>query len=317
MTLGLLDWFCERFEFLTWGRKTKELSGWLEIPVEELREVNLSYSKFSIPKKSGATRTIHSPNPRLKNIQRTILRKLLAGLRSHEAAVGFEKGKSIVTGARQHVGKTLVLHFDIVDFFPNTNSQTVYQYFRKIGWSRASANLLTRIVTHQGALPQGAPTSPRLSNLVNFLMDQRLSTLAASVDGTYTRYADDITISFDDDWFDLEAFISMVFAAIYQQGYQPHFGKKMKIRRRNKRQTVNGLVVNEKVNLPRERRRWLRAVKHRAKAHWRWSEDGEPDQPSVDFAAAGSIKRPTISQDEFAGWLAFEKMIAIQGTEEP
>ena len=91
MTLGLLDWFCERFEFLTWGRKTKELSGWLEIPVKELREVSLSYDKFSIPKKSGATRTIHSPNPRLKNIQRTILRKLLPGLRCHEAAVGFEK----------------------------------------------------------------------------------------------------------------------------------------------------------------------------------------------------------------------------------
>ena len=283
--------------------------------MKELREVSLSYSKFSIPKKSGAARTIHSPNPQLKKIQRTILRKLLAGLRSHEAAVGFEKGKSIVTGARQHVGKMFVLHFDIVDFFPNTNSRTVYHYFRKIGWSRAAANLLTRIVTHQAALPQGAPTSPRLSNLVNFLLDARLSQLAASVDGTYTRYADDITISFDDDWFDLEAFISSVFATIYQQGYQPHFGRKMKIRRRNKRQTVNGLVVNEKVNLPRDRRRWLRAVKHRAKTHWRWSEDGQPDQQPMDFSAVGSTKRPTISQDEFAGWLAFEQMIAVQSHE--
>ena len=182
----LLDWFFNTFEFLTRGNSTRELEQWLDVPVKQLRATDLGYSTFDIKKRSGKTRKIDSPNPNLKALQRTILRKLLQGLKVHESAVGFEKGKSIVTAAKQHVDKQIVLNFDIVDFFPSISDLQIKQYFRAIGWNLASANLLTRLVTYKGRLPQGAPTSPRLSNLVNYGMDYRLKSYVAQFDGAYT-----------------------------------------------------------------------------------------------------------------------------------
>ena len=266
-----------------------------------------SYEEFTIPKKSGGVRRIQAPSSELKKAQRCILRRLLAGLKSHDAAVGFEQGKSIVTGARQHTGKAFVLRFDIIDFFPSTSRTRVYNYFRRIGWNRRVAKLLCRLVTHENSLPQGAPTSPRLSNLINYLMDHCLKQFVARYEGTYTRYADDITISFSDPDCDLEEIIDGVFQYIRWNGYRPHLGKKLKISRRRQRQSVNGLVVNETVNLPRERRRWLRSVKHRAQAHWNLYEASRPDDTSHL-----SSPEPSISLSEFKGWLALEKMIRDQ-----
>ena len=246
------------------------------------------------------------PSQSLKKIQRRILRRLLAGLKAHTAAVGFEKGKSIVTGARQHTGKAVVLRFDIVDFFPSTSRTRVYKYFRCIGWNRRVAKLLCRLVTHENSLPQGAPTSPRLSNLVNYSMDHCIEKFVAQYDGTYTRYADDITVSFPDPDWDLDEIIDGVFRRIRWNGYRPHLGKKLNVSRRSQRQSVNGLVVNERVNLPRERRRWLRSVKHRAKANWNQDKTSPRDKPFK------SQPDPSISPAELKGWLALEKMIHDQ-----
>ena len=303
--MGFIDWICEKFEFLSRGKRTSELEQWLEIPIAELRAVDLTYHEFQIKKNSGKSRTIQAPNESLKKVQRTILHRLLSGLKVHPAAIGFEKGKSIVDGAKRHVGQDVVLSFDIVDFFPTISEQQVLGYFRKIGWNRSSANLLTKLVTTGGRLPQGAPTSPKLSNLVNYLMDARLTGFVEQYGGDYTRYADDITVSFPLDPRELPEITSTIMSIIFSCGYEPHYGRKLKIRRQNKRQTVTGLVVNEKVSLPRERRRWLRAVKHRAKSHWGWLEN--PEQAQTFAMATGKI--PTINRAEFEGWLAFEKMI--------
>lgn len=271
-----------------------------------LQATSLRYESFQIKKRSGKARKIDSPNPQLKSVQRTILRKLLDGLKVHESAVGFEKGKSIVDAAKQHVGKQIVLNFDIVDFFPSIDESTVYRYFRSIGWNNRSAKLLTSLVTYRGHLPQGAPTSPRLSNLVNYRMDCRIRNYVAQFDGVYTRYADDITISFTEEPYeDIHQIATTIRWIIQSCGYQPHLGRKLKIRRQNKRQTVNGLVVNEKVNMNRERRRWLRAVKHRAHSHWNWS--CESQSQNANKTSSGKI--PTINKQEFLGWLAFEQMV--------
>ena len=311
--MALSYWLANLLERFFRGRNTLELSQWLGVNREDLFAIEPAYTEFSIPKKSGGSRQIHAPNPDLKRVQRLILRRLLAALKSHPAAVGFEKGKSIVTGARQHTGKQVVLRFDIVDFFPSTTQKTVLNYFRRIGWNRRSAKLLARLVTHEQKLPQGAPTSPRLSNLVNFLMDHCIEKFVSSCDGEYTRYADDITVSFHDPDLVIEEIIDGVFMIIRRSGYRPHLGKKLNIRRRGQRQSVNGLVVNERVNLPRERRRWLRSVKHRARANWNWHGNwngNAPNQP--DEEANHSQPAPTISRSEFEGWLAFEKMIHDQ-----
>ena len=302
----MFDWIWERFEFLTRGKRTSELADWLGMPIEQLRATNLSYESFEIKKRSGKARQIDSPNPQLKFVQRVILRRLLSGLKVHEAAIGFEKGKSIVDAAKHHIGQEIVLSFDIVDFFPSISADRIHRYFRRIGWNYAVAKLLTSLVTFRGCLPQGAPTSPRLSNLVNYRMDCRLKNFVAQYDGAYTRYADDITVSFPfEPWENVHDIARTIRWIIHSCGYQPHLGNKLKIRRKNKRQTVNGLVVNQKVNLSRERRRWLRAVKHRARSHWNWTDGSNADEQSK----MSSGKIPTLNKQEFLGWLAFERMI--------
>jgi hypothetical protein len=280
------------------------------------------YRHFTIPKRSGGTRRIQAPHDDLKELQRRILHRLLARLRVHPAVHGFEPGKSIVTNASAHQGQEIVTRFDLVDFFPSTTAKRVKKYFRFIGWNRRAANVLTRLCTYEDGLPQGAPTSPRLSNLVNYRFDARLAGMAGALGAVYTRYADDITVSFpkeerDDDWvirsgqpppFDLtrcprkvnfmRAFVRRV---AEENGYRVHRRKKQSVRRSHHRQMVTGLVVNDQVNLPRQTRRWLRAVEHRARL---------AKQP-LDFLDT-TRKRPTVSPSALAGWRAFQAMILRQ-----
>jgi len=205
-----------------------------------------------------------------------------------------------VTNALPHIGQEVVVKLDIREFFPSIRAARIEQYFRKIGWNAEAALLLTKLCTHEGALPQGAPTSPRLSNLVNFKMDARLAGLAKSRRASYTRYADDMTFSFSrhevmtkvgplphDRFNDV---ISAVKVIAELEGYQLHTKKKLRIARRHDRQIVTGLVVNEKVNLPRATRRRLRAIEHNLRA-------GKPT---------------SISEAQLAGWKALRSMIATQ-----
>ncbi|MBC8874582.1 MAG: RNA-directed DNA polymerase [Planctomycetes bacterium] len=318
--MGFLSW-------LLWGRGfgLGELARWLDMDARELRRFQPEYRRFTIPKRSGGTRRILAPDDELKKLQRRILRRLLARLRAHPAAHGFERGRSIVTNARAHQGQEVVARFDLVDFFPSTSIQRVKTYFRRIGWNRRCAKILTRLCTHEGGLPQGAPTSPRLSNLVNYRIDARLAGMADALGGVYTRYADDITISFpkdepEEEWvmragepppFSLArcpkkiAFMrAFVRRVVGEEGYRVHRRKKQSVRRRHHRQMVTGLVVNDGVNLPRKTRRWLRAVEHRAKM---------AKETPFDFANP-SAKRPTLTPSQLEGWRAFQAMIANQST---
>jgi RNA-directed DNA polymerase len=242
-----------------------ELARRLGTSEAELRSVPIAYRSFHIPKRSGGYRTIFEPVEDLKRVQRLLLRKLLKRLASHTRAHGFERGKSTVTGALPHERKAVVVRMDVRDFFGSTKSARVREYFARCGWNLEAAQLLTRLCTHEGSLPQGAPTSPRLSNLVNFRLDARLNALARKCGADYTRYADDMTFSFASGGHEqLAPLIRAVKKILREEGYELHMRKKLQIRRRNHRQLVSGLVVNERVALPRKTRRWLRAVEHRA-----------------------------------------------------
>ncbi|MBI1913545.1 MAG: TIGR03067 domain-containing protein [Planctomycetes bacterium] len=224
----------------------------------------------------------------MKDLQRRILRRLLKRLRCHAAARGFQPGESIVTHATLHAGRAVVLRLDLRDFFPSTGSSRVYQYFRRIGWNRPAARLLTNLCTHQGGLPQGAPTSPRLSNLLNYRLDARLAAMAARLGAHYSRYADDITLSFGQDDRDrIRYIIRFVKRAAADEGYRVHGRRKLRIRRRHQQQRVTGLVVNAGVRLPRQTRRWLRAVEHHLRT--------------------GRVA--TLTPEQFAGWQAFRQMV--------
>ena len=286
--MGLLSWLLKGR-----GHDLPELARRLDLDLEDLVRCRVEYRRFSIPKRSGGQRTISAPDRGLKDLQRRILRRLLARLKVHPAATGFEPGKSIVTNALAHRSQAVVLRFDLEDFFPSTSAARLKAYFRRIGWNRPATKLLLKLCTYEDCLPQGAPTSPRLSNLVNYRLDARLAGMARALEAVYTRYADDITISFCDDDRDKIHYIQrFVQRVVHDAGYRVHRHKKMSIRRRHQRQVVTGLVVNETVNLPRTTRRWLRAVEHRTR-----QTTGE---------------RPTLTPAQLEGWRALQSMIDQQ-----
>lgn len=273
-----------------------ELARRLGLEAGELRSARPSYTRFTIPKRGGGVRQIVAPDPATKALQRRILHRLLARLPVHPACHGFERGRSIVSNAAPHAGQGVVIRLDIRDFFRSTSARRVRRFFRVLGWNREAAAVLSRLTTLDGGLPQGAPTSPRLANLVNIQLDARLDGLASTFQATYTRYADDLTFSFGDGGHDLERpVIQATRRFLRQTGYELHLGRKLRVRRRHQRQLVTGLVVNERVALPRARRRWLRAVEHHIRT-------GRP---------------ATLTQAQLVGWHAFELMVERSGGSTP
>lgn len=292
--MGILDAIRGLFPGAKRGRLgVSELARRLGTSEAELRSVRVGYRRFQIPKRTGGHRTIYEPTEELKRVQRLLLRKLLKRLSAHACAHGFERGKSTVTGATPHARKAVVIRMDVRDFFGSTKAARVRDYFARVGWDSEAAQLLTRLCTHEGSLPQGAPTSPRLSNLVNFKLDARLDALARKCGADYTRYADDMAFSFASGAHEqLQPFIRTAKKILREEGYELHTRKKLQIRRRHHRQTVTGLVVNDRVALPRATRRWLRAVEHRA----------------------SQGRETTLTPTQLEGWRALRKMVERQAS---
>ena len=271
-----------------------DLSDRVDVPVEYLESLSPSYREAQIPKQGGGTRYLQVPDDATKQIQRTILKRLLTALSSHPFCCGFEKGTSIVDAAVPHTHRFVVIKMDIRRFFESTPADRVHDYFRFIGWGNEAAKRLTERTTFNGYLPQGAPTSPRLSNLVNHGLDDLLASIAAAHSGSYSRYADDITMSFDRmNGRRVRGIIQEVRRVLDKFGYTMHGQGKLKIYRCNQRQQVLGLVVNEGVRLPRKTRRWLRAVQHRLENH----------------------RSATLTAEQLDGWLAFQNMVQRQQSE--
>lgn len=282
------------------SRDVNRLAALIGIEADLLRKIKPAYREFKIPKRSGGTRVLSAPEDNLKAIQKLILRRVLGRLRAHPAATGFERGRSIADNAAPHVRRAVVIRMDVKDFFTTTSAERVEEYFGNIGWNREAARLLTTLCTWKGGLPQGAPTSPRLSNLVNFGLDAALAGYAANaaarfgVTAAYTRYADDITFSLDRDNPEaVRGLTGFTRQAAWQLGYRLHRRKKTHIRRAHQRQVVTGLVVNERLRLPRDVRRRLRAARHRA-----LREPGRTD---------------ALTPAQLDGWAAFEGMIDRAG----
>jgi len=229
------------------------------------------YVAFEIPKASGGTRTIHAPRKKLKAVQRKILDEIVAKIPTHDACHGFTKKRSIVTNATPHQKSAIVIRFDLEDFFPSIHFRRVRGLFVTCGYSEAIAALLAGLTTHRatlaagavvwpGALPQGAPTSPAIANVVCKRLDARLSALAKKFGAKYTRYADDLAFSFSDaKKANLGRFLWWVDQICQQEGFNEN-GAKRRVYRRGNQQRVAGLVVNDKVTIPRERRRKFRAL---------------------------------------------------------
>jgi retron-type reverse transcriptase len=255
--------------FFDMGKSVEELSKYLGIPVTELllwEKVipdGYEYKTFHIPKRNKKSkRRIDAPNEKLKTLQKTIYIKMLRPLKPHDAATGFMPKKSIVDAAKPHVQKTVVINIDLKDFFTSTSEDVVFNFLHnKLKWGIKASRIVTHICCYDGSLPQGAPTSPYLSNLVNYALDIRLNALASKYQGNYTRYADDLTFSFT-EFEHKQAVLKTISRIIRAMGYEIQKKKKLRIQRPHQRQTVTGLVVNRTVNLPRSTRRLIRAMEH-------------------------------------------------------
>jgi RNA-directed DNA polymerase len=212
------------------------------------------YRSYTIPKVSGGTRTITEPLPSLKEIQRWILDNILSSIPVHPFAKGFVKNRSIRDNARYHQRQPLVLTLDIEKFFGYVTSAAVTKIFLDLGYTGRVAVLLSRLCTLDGSLPQGAPTSPALSNLSVLVVDKRISAYARKQRIRYTRYADDLTFS---GQFKASKLISYVRTVLRESGFRLNESK-TRLMERHQRQETTGIVVNQKLQVPREVRRRIR-----------------------------------------------------------
>jgi Reverse transcriptase (RNA-dependent DNA polymerase)/CHAT domain len=130
-----------------------------------------------------------------------------------------------------------------------------------LGWDVETSTILRNICCYKGSLPQGSPTSPALSNLCNQLLDARLESVARINKGRYTRYSDDLTFSFSQDY-GLHNTLRKIRQILTSEGYKIQEKKRVRIQRQHQRQATTGLIVNEKVNLPKETRKRIRAMRH-------------------------------------------------------
>jgi retron-type reverse transcriptase len=263
----------------------------LGLPLSKLRWLcfhseaaeRIHYVFFEVKKRSGGMRLLSAPHQTLAGAQQWILRSILDKLPTEESAHGFVKGRSTVTNAAPHLKRDLVVNLDLKDFFPSVGFARVRAVFHRLGYSPAVATVLAllctecprRKVEYDGrawwvavgprGLPQGACTSPAISNQVSRKLDRRLKGMAHKHGWTYTRYADDLTFSAPKS---NEAGVAMLLARVRHIAVDEGFAmqeKKGRVQRASGRQTVTGIVVNERPSLPREEIRALRAILHNAR----------------------------------------------------
>lgn len=240
------------------------------------------YVYFEIAKRSGGTRLLSAPHAHLARAQRWILDTILSRLELTPHAHGFVAGRSTVTNARPHLGQDLVINLDLEAFFPTITFPRVRGLFESVGYSPAAATLLALLVTesprvkvqHDGhpywvatadrGLPQGACTSPVISNLVSRKLDRRLAGASSKLGWTYTRYADDLTFSTRGDATkQMSLMMSRVRAIVRDEGFAINEAKG-RVSRASARQQVTGIIVNDKLGVPREELRRIRAILHGA-----------------------------------------------------
>ena len=231
------------------------------------------YVEFEIPKSSGGLRRISAPVLKLRWIQRWILENVLQNIPLRDCATAYTRNKSIVHNAAPHTHKAVIVKLDLEDFFPSITFGRVLGVYQEIGYTHSVAALLTKLSCHKDRLPQGAPTSPALSNLVCRRLDSRLSGLAEHLGFAYTRYADDLTFSGS---IRPEALIRAVERIVQDEGFTlaKH---KTHITRSGQSQQVTGLVVNKKVNIPRKYYRRVRAIVHNCQVRGARSQNKDDD----------------------------------------
>ncbi|MEO9138324.1 MAG: reverse transcriptase family protein [Jatrophihabitans sp.] len=278
---GELDWFAD-------NRGLERRVG------EPLRH----YRWSTIAKRDGV-RVLAAPKPRLKEIQRRLLRELLDPIPTHPAAHGCVRGRSVRSAVAPHAGSTVVIRADLVAFFPSIRAGRVWSLLSTAGLPEPVAYTVTGLLTTVAPLalrridarlgtphlPQGAPTSPAVANLVAFSLDRRLAGLAASFGAKYTRYVDDLTFSGGPSLRNARSrFVGLVREIVTDEGFRLNDRKTVVLSDAG-RQALLGTVINVRPTVSRPERDALRALLHNcATAGWRSQVRGAVE-PAERFPA--------------------------------
>ena len=213
------------------------------------------YYEFSIPKRSGGERRISAPYPVMLMAQRWINDNILSKVSIHPAATGFVKGGSIKDNVEPHLGNDCILKADVRDFFPSIAINRVRLIFKRLGYSRKVAFALASICCLDGVLPQGAATSPTISNIIFKRLDARMCGLASKFGLTYTRYADDLAFSGNSI---SPKFIEYVADIVRAEGFELN-AEKTKLMPPRHQQIITGISVSSGcIKLPKATKRKIR-----------------------------------------------------------
>lgn len=264
------------------------------------------YVHFQVPKRKGGVRTLSRPHQLLAGVQAWILEHILNKLPVTDVCHGFVQGRSIVTNARPHAQQDIVVNLDLENFFPSIVFRRVRKVFQIVGYSPAVATVLALLCTEcprrqvrfEGrrlwvaigprGLPQGACTSPALANQVAIRLDRRLNGLATKLGLCYTRYADDLSFSGPATF---EPRLGYLLGTVERIAGEEGFAlkrQKTRILRRNTRQVVTGLVVNDRPGVGREEVRRIRAILHRARTEGLAAQNRE-ERPNFRAWLLGKI----------------------------
>lgn len=227
------------------------------------------YHHFTIPKKNGGRRQISSPKPKLRAAQSWLLAEILVRVPVHEAAMAFRPALNIAHNAARHAhlphGAGVVVRLDLKDFFPSITFKRVKGVFESLGYNEGVASLLALLCTEaprveltlddtkhfvaltERFLPQGACTSPALTNILCRHLDKRLNGAALKCGFVFSRYADDLIFSAPSDKADARAMQSLAIKIIADENFELNL-EKVAVMRRHRRQTVTGLVINANRN---------------------------------------------------------------------
>lgn len=281
----------------------QDVADLLEVPLKTLNFLLFSkhapqeYVRFDISKRSAGLRAISAPVDSLKIVQHKLNQVLGAVYKPKSAVHGFAAGKSILSNAIVHCQCRYVLNVDLADFFPSINFGRVRGMFMAVPYGRNEtvATLLAQICCHENQLPQGAPTSPIISNMICGKLDSHLTKLGLKFKARYTRYADDISLStnaklfprplayFDDEEHGRQIRLGVELErVIVENGFRPRL-EKLRLQFRNQRQKVTGLIVNSRPNVTRKTVNQARSMLHS------WSVKGLRNAEDI-FRACYDVK---------------------------
>ena len=263
-----------------------------QIEQQSFYNTEVTYQKHSLAKRSGGIRTLLIPNANLKTIQHQLLNGFNSHLskKVHKCAHAYVKGKSIKTNAAQHVGNKVLIKLDIEKFFDSINKQHLKPYLRSISWSGKVQDRLTELLLTDNGLPQGAPTSPFIANIILYHFDVKVLAYCVQRNYKYTRYADDITVSMpEDNSQSIGRVIKFVEEALENNGFRLNKkSQKLNVLRPHQAQRVCGVTINSgKLTISKKHRRLIRSAQH---------------YKTID-------KKPSFSEEQLQGHEAYIKMI--------